>query len=74
MDHTTSLTPLPYAVEMTRHLEESRRSRGFLLPHQGLMAAAMPDLQDASAVMYRAETLTDRHLTHGSENPPGLPF
>ena len=63
MDHTTPLSPLPPPEEVTRRLEAVRAARGFLLPHQGVMAAAMPDLQDAAAVMYRAVTLTDRHLT-----------
>jgi alkylhydroperoxidase/carboxymuconolactone decarboxylase family protein YurZ len=43
-------------------LEEFRGRRGYLLPHQGAMAAALPDLQDAYGVIYRALTLTDRHL------------
>jgi alkylhydroperoxidase/carboxymuconolactone decarboxylase family protein YurZ len=43
-------------------LEEFRARRGYLMPHQGAMAAALPDLQDAYGVMYRALTLTERHL------------
>lgn len=43
-------------------LEEFRARRGYLMPHQGAMAAALPDLQAAYGVMYRALTLTERHL------------
>lgn len=53
---------LPSPEELRRRLEELRRSRGFLLPHHGAMAAAMPDLHDAYFVMYRALTLSQRHL------------
>lgn len=54
---------LPDAASVTQRLEAVRRGRGYLLPNQGVMAAALPDLQDAAAVMYRALTLTDRHLS-----------
>jgi len=53
---------LPSPEELRRRLEELRKSRGFLLPHHGAMAAAMPDLHDAYFVMYRALTLSQRHL------------
>ncbi|WP_137128156.1 hypothetical protein [Roseomonas sp. HF4] len=59
----TSANGLPDAAAVRERLEAVRRSRGYLLPNQGVMAAALPDLQDAAAVMYRALTLTDRHLT-----------
>jgi alkylhydroperoxidase/carboxymuconolactone decarboxylase family protein YurZ len=52
--------PSPEAVRA--RLEEFRARRGYLMPHQGAMAAALPDLQDAYGVMYRALTLTERHL------------
>jgi alkylhydroperoxidase/carboxymuconolactone decarboxylase family protein YurZ len=53
----------PNPPEIVRaRLEEFRARRGYVLPHQGAMAAAMPDLQDAYGVMYKALTLTDRHL------------
>lgn len=54
---------LPSAEAVTARLTEIRRNRGYLLPNQGVMAAALPDYQDAAAGMYRALTLTDRHLT-----------
>ncbi|MBX9595392.1 MAG: hypothetical protein K2X46_13580 [Roseomonas sp.] len=53
--------PIPPEIVRAR-LEEFRARRGYVLPHQGAMAAAMPDLQDAYGVMYKALTLTERHL------------
>lgn len=44
-------------------MEAIRAARGFVLPHHGVMAAALPDLHDAYEAMYRALTLTPRHLT-----------
>jgi hypothetical protein len=53
--------PSPEAVRA--RLEEIRAARGgFVLPHHGLMAAALPDLHAAYEVMYRALTLEARHL------------
>ncbi|MGX9965321.1 hypothetical protein ACVFYP_18470 [Roseomonas sp. F4] len=52
----------PSAEEVRARLAEFRARRGYLMPHQGAMAAALPDLQDAYGIMYRALTLTDRHL------------
>ncbi len=54
---------LPTPDQLRERLEALRRSRGFLLPHHGAMAAAMPDLHDAYFTMYRALTQTPRHLT-----------
>ena len=54
--------PAPSPAEVRARLDEFRARRGYLLPHQGAMAAALPDLQDAYGVMYRALTLTPRHL------------
>ena len=54
---------LPDPETVRQRLDAVRRSRGYLLPNQGVMAAALPDLQDAASVMYRALTLTDRHLS-----------
>lgn len=53
---------LPTPDALRRRLEELRRSRGFLLPHHGAMAAGLPDLHEAYFVMYRALTLSRRHL------------
>jgi alkylhydroperoxidase/carboxymuconolactone decarboxylase family protein YurZ len=54
---------LSSADEVRRRLAEARQRRGYLLPHQGVMAAALPELQDAYPAMYRALTVGDRHLT-----------
>lgn len=50
------------AEGLRARIEAIRRDRGFLLPHHGAMAAAMPALQDAYFAMYRELTLTERHL------------
>jgi alkylhydroperoxidase/carboxymuconolactone decarboxylase family protein YurZ len=49
--------------EVRRRLGEARRRRGYLLPHQGVMAAALPELQDAYPAMYQALTGSDHHLS-----------
>jgi alkylhydroperoxidase/carboxymuconolactone decarboxylase family protein YurZ len=49
--------------EVRRRLAEARQRRGYLLPHQGVMAAALPELQDAYPAMYQALTGCDRHLS-----------
>lgn len=54
--------PPPGPEQVRARLEEFRARRGYLLPHQGAMAAALPDLQRAYGVMYQALTLGDRHL------------
>jgi alkylhydroperoxidase/carboxymuconolactone decarboxylase family protein YurZ len=43
-------------------LEAIRAARGFVLPHHGLMAAALPELHAAYEAMYRTLTLDPRHL------------
>jgi len=53
----------PDADEVVRRLEEFRQRRGYLLPHQGAMAAALPDLQDEYGVIYKILTLDLHHLT-----------
>jgi alkylhydroperoxidase/carboxymuconolactone decarboxylase family protein YurZ len=53
----------PTPEELRERLAELRAARGFLLPHHGVMAAAMPDLHRAYLDMYRAVTLTERRLT-----------
>lgn len=54
---------LPTPDALQARLAELIGERGFLLPHHGALAAAAPDLHDAYRVMYRALTLTDRHLS-----------
>jgi alkylhydroperoxidase/carboxymuconolactone decarboxylase family protein YurZ len=59
----TGEPPNPSPEAVRARLDEIRATRGFLLPHHGPMAAALPDLHDAYGAMYRALTLTERHLT-----------
>lgn len=49
--------------ELRMRIEALRKTRGFLLPHHGALATGAPDLLDAYFGMYRALTLTERHLT-----------
>lgn len=48
--------------DIRRALEDIRAARGFVLPHHGAMAAALPELHHAYEAMYRALTLEPRHL------------
>jgi hypothetical protein len=48
----TRVGGLTAAEEVRRRLQANLARRGYLLPHQGLMAVAMPDLQDGYMVMY----------------------
>ena len=58
----------PSAEEVRARLAEIRAARGFVLPHHGAMAAALPELHAAYEAMYRALTLDDHHLPpHGKE-------
>jgi len=59
-DRTT--TPTLSAEQVVRRLEAFRARRGYLMAHQGVMAAALPELQDAYAIIYKALTLEQRHL------------
>lgn len=52
----------PTPEQVLARLEALRAARGFLLPHHGLMAAALPELHAAYEAMYRALTLDPRHL------------
>lgn len=52
----------PTPDEVRARLEEIRAARGFVLPHHGLMAAALPELHATYEAMYRALTLDPRHL------------
>jgi hypothetical protein len=58
----TARVTLPTPDELRNKIEALRQDRGFLLPHHGAMAAAVPDLQEAYLRMYRALTLDERHL------------
>lgn len=40
-----------------------RTARGFVLPHHGVLAAALPELHTAYEAMYRVLTLEQRHLS-----------
>jgi hypothetical protein len=53
----------PTAADVRKRLAELRAARGFVLPHHGLMAAALPELHAAYEAMYRALTLDPRHLS-----------
>ncbi|NKE48285.1 hypothetical protein HB662_26145 [Roseomonas frigidaquae] len=48
--------------DIRRALEAIRAARGFVLPHHGAMAAALPELHQSYEAMYRALTLEQRHL------------
>lgn len=49
--------------EIKARLDEHIARRGYLLPQQGMMAAAMPALQDGYAVMYHALTVRENYFT-----------
>jgi len=59
----------PTAEEVRARLDAIRAARGgYVLPHHGAMAAALPDLHAAYEAMYRALTLDDHHLSpHAKE-------
>jgi alkylhydroperoxidase/carboxymuconolactone decarboxylase family protein YurZ len=56
------MTTTPTPEEVRARLDAIRVARGFVLPHHGVMAAALPELHDAYEAMYRALTLERRHL------------
>jgi alkylhydroperoxidase/carboxymuconolactone decarboxylase family protein YurZ len=56
------MTP-PSAEQVRARLAEIRAARGFVLPHHGAMAAALPELHAAYEAMYRALTVDDHHLS-----------
>jgi hypothetical protein len=55
-------TSVPTAGEVRSRLDEFRARRGYLMAHQGVMAAALPKLQDGYGVIYKALTLDQNHL------------
>lgn len=59
----------PGAEQVRARLAEIRAARGgYVLPHHGAMAAALPELHAAYEAMYRALTLDDHHLApHAKE-------
>ena len=57
------MTMLPNPEAVRARLAALRAGRGFLLPHHGAMAAALPDLHDAYGAMYAALAVTEHHLT-----------
>ena len=48
--------------ELERHLDDVRRKRGYLLPHHGLMATALPGMLEDYDRLYTSLALTPRHL------------
>ncbi|WP_043832098.1 hypothetical protein [Muricoccus aerilatus] len=44
-------------------LASLQAERGYVLPHRGLLAAALPELHQAYGAMYRALTVDERHMT-----------
>lgn len=50
------------AENLERHLEAVREKRGYLLPHHGLMAAALPGMLEDYDRLYTSLALTPRHL------------
>ena len=56
-------TKISTPEEVRQRLEEHVKRRGYLLPQQGLMAVAMPDMQHGYTVMYSALTVQENHLT-----------
>ena len=53
--------PSPEALRTA--LAAQLATRGYVLPHHGLMAAALPDLAAAYGPMYAALTITPHHLS-----------
>ena len=49
--------------EVRARLQKHRAERGFILPQQGMMAVAMPDMQDAYARLYAAVTQQANYFT-----------
>lgn len=49
--------------EVRARIQAHVARRGYLFPQQGLMAVAMPAMQDGYTVMYSALTVQENHLT-----------
>lgn len=54
---------LSSAEEVRQRLEQHFSQRGFILPQQGMMAAAMPAFQDSYAKLYAAVTKQENYFT-----------
>jgi len=54
--------PAPTPDQVRARLDALPSARGFVLPHHGLMAAALPELHAGHETMDRALTLDPRHL------------
>ncbi len=59
---TTKPPYSPSAQDVRQRIEAFRARRGYVLPHQGAMAAALPELQDVYGVVYKTLTLDGHHL------------
>lgn len=58
------MTGAPSPEQVRARIEAIRAARGgYVLPHHGAMAAALPELHAAYEAMYRALTLERRHLS-----------
>jgi hypothetical protein len=53
----------PSAEAVRARLEAFRARRGYILPHQGAMAAALPELQDIYGPVYKTLTVDAHHLS-----------
>ncbi|WP_198379620.1 hypothetical protein [Roseomonas sp. KE2513] len=51
------------AAGVRQALASLQAERGYVLPHRGLLAAALPELHGAYGTMYRALTVDERHMT-----------
>lgn len=49
--------------EVRQRLRQHFSQRGFILPQQGMMAAAMPDFQDSYAKLYATVTQQENHFS-----------
>ena len=57
------MQPSPSADDVRERLEGFRARRGYVLPHQGAMAAALHDLQDVYGTVYKTLTVDRHHLS-----------
>ncbi|MBP0466481.1 hypothetical protein J5Y09_21310 [Roseomonas sp. PWR1] len=58
------MTGAPSPEQVRARIEAIRAARGgYVLPHHGAMAAALPELHAAYEAMYRALTIDPRHMT-----------